>query len=93
MQVGIDKSITIWYNAKGRWIQLISYRKLFILMEEKGRNKYYLRNHHFHGNTVSRLVKNQQVNIEIIDRLCKLFDCQPGDIMEYIPDPESEEKE
>lgn len=72
---------------------MISYRKLFILMEEQGRNKYYLRRHHFHGDTVSRLVKNQSLSTIIIDRLCKVLDCQPGDIMEYIPDPESEEKE
>jgi DNA-binding Xre family transcriptional regulator len=23
----------------------------------------------------------------IIDKICKAFDCQPGDIMEYVKDP------
>lgn len=62
----------------------ISFRKLFILMDEKGINKSYLRKNGIHANTVDRLIHNESVNSEIIDRLCKLLNCQPGDIMEYI---------
>lgn len=26
---------------------------------------------------------NEYVNLKIIDKICELFDCQPGDIIEY----------
>jgi DNA-binding Xre family transcriptional regulator len=42
--------------------------------------------HGIHAATVDRLKHNMSVNTEIIDRLCKILDCQPGDIMEYVPD-------
>ena len=28
------------------------------------------------------------LSAEVIDRLCKEFNCQPGDLMEYVPDEE-----
>lgn len=34
--------------------------------------------------TVAKLSSHKPVNIEIIDRICKTFECQPGDIMEYV---------
>lgn len=64
----------------------ISYEKLFSLMEQQGINKRWLRLNGIHANSVDRLIKNQYVTTEIIERLCKLLNCQPGDIMEYIPD-------
>lgn len=67
----------------------ISFDKLFIRMKESGINKAYLRKHGIHANTVDRLIKNESVNSDILDRLCKILSCQPGDIMEYIPDDES----
>ena len=35
---------------------------------------------------MSKLAKGQPINSEIISRICAALDCQPGDIMEYIPD-------
>ncbi len=29
------------------------------------------------------------INSDTINRLCSLLDCQPGDIMEYVPDHEA----
>lgn len=34
--------------------------------------------------TVAKLSGHRPVNIEIIDRVCKTFNCQPSDIMEYV---------
>lgn len=66
----------------------ISFEKLFAVMESRGVNKNYLRKNGIHANTVDRLLKNKSVNSDIIDRLCAILDCQPGDIMEYTPDEE-----
>ena len=31
--------------------------------------------------------------VTAIDKLCKALDCQPGDLMEYIPTPEGTKEE
>lgn len=64
----------------------ISYNKLFELMEQKKIKKYHLRQQGIHAVVMDKLVKNKNVDISTIDRLCRLLDCQPGDILEYIPD-------
>lgn len=30
------------------------------------------------------------IDSSTLNRLCKYFDCQPGDLMEYVPDPVTE---
>lgn len=71
----------------------IKYNKLFLLLEKKGHSAtYWLRQHEIHPNTVNKLRKNERVNTDTINQLCKLLDCQPGDIMEYVPDPDQKEK-
>lgn len=37
---------------------------------------------------LTRIRKGVIVNISTIDKLCKLLHCQPGDILEYVEDPE-----
>ena len=64
----------------------LSYKKLFDLMERKNINKHFLRLNGFNSKVVDRLVKESHVNTATIEKLCALLDCQPGDIMEYIPD-------
>lgn len=66
----------------------ISYKKLFELMETKGIKKFDLRKSGLSPTIVDRLVKNNNVNTSTIVELCKLLDCQPGDILEYVPDDE-----
>lgn len=61
----------------------INYNKLFQLMEKKGIKKYDLRKQGIHAAVMDKLVKNKNVDISTIDKLCKLLNCQPGDILEY----------
>lgn len=28
------------------------------------------------------------IRVETLDKLCRILDCQPGDLFEYVPDPE-----
>lgn len=64
----------------------VSYEKLFKLMETKEIKKVDLRKSGLSPTIVDRLVKNNNVNTSTIIELCKLLNCQPGDIMEYVPD-------
>ena len=63
----------------------VSYAKLFALMEEKGIRKIDLRNtYKINPKTVDSLVNNRSVTVDTIMQLCAIFDCQPGDLMEYV---------
>ncbi len=41
-----------------------------------------------HRNTITLLYKETaaRVELEAIDKLCKLFGCEVGDLLEFIPD-------
>lgn len=66
----------------------VSYKKLFDILEERNLNKYYLRKNGLNPKVVDALGKNKNVNVSTIMTLCELLHCQPGDIMEYVPDSE-----
>ena len=65
----------------------VSYRKLFDLMKEKNIKKIDLRTtYKLNPKTVDSLVNNRSVTVDTIMTLCEIFDCQPGDLMEYVKD-------
>lgn len=64
----------------------VSYEKLFNMLDEKGLKKYFLRQNGINPKVVDALTKNKNVNVSSIMALCKILDCQPSDIMEYVPD-------
>lgn len=61
----------------------IEFSGLWDIMEKKGLNKQWLRNHGIYPNTVVKLKQNGNVTCDVIGKLCNLLDCQPGDLMEY----------
>ena len=64
----------------------VSYAKLFDLMNQKGLKKVDLRKvYKINPKTVDSLVNNRSVTVDTIIQLCAILDCQPGDLMEYIP--------
>lgn len=68
----------------------IEYDKLFSLMKEKGLTTYRIRKENIISQSALQSLKDgKSVTIETIEKLCKVLNVQPGDIMEYIP----EEKE
>ena len=36
--------------------------------------------------------KSKAVKLETLNKICRILDCQPGDILEYVPDPEEKEE-
>lgn len=34
--------------------------------------------------TLARMNTNEYVSLEVIDKLCKALNCQPGDLVEYV---------
>ena len=64
----------------------ISYKKLFELMEEKNIKKRDLREKYKISPTiVNRLNNNSNVAVYTIMYVCEILNCQPSDIVEYLP--------
>ncbi len=71
----------------------VIYTKLFDMLKARGRSStYWLRQQGISPTIVNKLRKNERIDTDTISRLCKLLDCQPGDIMEYVPDEEERDK-
>lgn len=73
---------------------LISYEKLFEKLKAAGLTSYKLRlmdDPIVAQYTLTRLKKGAGgIDSNTLNRLCKYFNCQPGDLMEYIPDSVTE---
>jgi len=67
---------------------MIIYEKLFNRLKETEFTSYYLTKKYkvIGAATYEKLRKNEPVNISTINFFCKLLNCQPGDILEYIPE-------
>lgn len=70
----------------------IDFKKLFALLQTKGMNMNNLRKDKVIGvATLEKMRKGEgHVDTRSIENLCEYLDCQPGDIMEYIPDQKND---
>lgn len=66
----------------------IKYDKLFTLLKEKGWNSTRIRNENLIGQGTLTNLRNGTGGLDhkTIDRICRVLGCQPGDIMEYVPE-------
>nr|MDE5991486.1 helix-turn-helix transcriptional regulator [Oscillospiraceae bacterium]MDE6600370.1 helix-turn-helix transcriptional regulator [Oscillospiraceae bacterium]MDE7302294.1 helix-turn-helix transcriptional regulator [Oscillospiraceae bacterium] len=65
----------------------IVYDKLLELMKQRGITSYTIRQNNIIGQATLQKIKNGgDIDTRTIAKLCKLLDCQPGDILEYVPD-------
>jgi len=66
----------------------IKYDKLIALLKEKGITTYKIRKENLISQATYQKLRTGDgiIDTRTIEKLCKLLDCQPGDIMEYIPD-------
>lgn len=65
----------------------ISYKKLFHILVD--RNLTGAKLSEMAGiaqSTITKLRRNEVVQTDIIEKICAALGCQPGDIMEYIPE-------
>jgi putative transcriptional regulator len=61
-------------------------------LKEKGITTYKIRQEKILSeSTVQKLRASKGVSWENLETLCRLLDCQPGDLMEYIKDPAVQE--
>lgn len=62
---------------------MIVYEKLWEKMKEEGVTQYRLHKEGISNTTITRLRRNETVSTETIDKLCRILECDVGDIMEY----------
>ena len=65
---------------------MIKFDKLNELMKTKGIKKFYLRSNGISPAIVDKMLSNGDVSTVTINKVCRLLNCQPCDIMEYVPD-------
>ena len=65
----------------------VSYKKLWILLIEKNMKKTDLRiRSGISTGALAKLGKNENVNTEVLAKICTTLDCKIEDIMEMVPD-------
>lgn len=61
-------------------------------LKNKGYSTYKIRKEKiFNESQLQQMRENKILAQDALNKVCKLLDCQPGDIMEYIPDNEKQE--
>lgn len=67
----------------------IIYDKLLALMEIKGLTTYRIRKEKIISeSTLQNIREGKRITTDAVAALCDALDCQPGDILEYVPDNE-----
>lgn len=66
----------------------ISYKKLLSIFEMKEISSYTItkKDKIIGQATWKKIHENGHIDTRTIESLCKYLNCQPGDIMEYVPD-------
>jgi len=66
---------------------MISYKPFLKMLIDKEMKKQDLVNAGvLSWTTMAKIDKNQKVSLDVIEKICKFLNCQPGDLFEYIPD-------
>ena len=67
---------------------MITFEKMWILMEQKGISTYQLREKcGIDSKTVRRLKANENIETKTLDKLCAVLGCELGEIAEYRAEP------
>ena len=70
-----------------------SYNNLWKLLIDKKMNKQDLRKiTGISSASIAKLGKGENVNTEVLLRICKALKCDISDIMEFVPDDDNREK-
>lgn len=67
---------------------MIQYKiDIMAALKNAGYSSYRLRSEKIFGEaTMTKFRKKEYINFENLNTLCKLLNCQPSDIIEYVPD-------
>ena len=67
----------------------VSYNKLWKMLIDKKMSKSELRRAAgISTNALAKMGKDESVSVEVLGKVCKVLECDVGDIMEFIPEVE-----
>ena len=70
---------------------MIVYKDILKKLSAAGWSTYRLYHERKLPNSViGRLRNGDAISTDTLDKICKLLDCQPGDILSYVPDEQGE---
>ena len=76
-------------GGHGERITKIKFYSLNNVLKDRGKKWQYLIDNGISSGIVSKMKTGKgDISTATIERVCELLDCQPGDIMEYVPDIE-----
>lgn len=85
----------IGYNIEKGGFTVLKYDKLFAVLEAAGITATKIRAEKIMSqDTYYKLKRGEPADVRTstIDKLCALLGCQPGDLMEYVPDPTEDDQ-
>jgi len=70
---------------------MIIYDAFWKTLNESSESTYsIIKVHHLSSSTIDKLRKNKPVNTTTINDLCRILNCNVGDVMEYVPSPDDQ---
>lgn len=60
--------------------------KILLKLKLKGYNTNYIRKNRIMSEKQVQDIRNNKVTMATLNKICQLLECQPGDILQYIPD-------
>lgn len=73
---------------------MIVYHNILRRLSEKGWTTKRLQTERLISNgTIIQIRAGRAITTTTIDTICRLCDCQPGDLMSYVPDGEQEKEQ
>ena len=88
-----DDTINLYFYTNSNigeceeWIMAVSYKKLWKLLIDKDlKKKDLLEMAHISSYTLNKLNRCENVNVDVLVRICAALDCPIESIMEIIPD-------
>lgn len=72
---------------------MLVYKDMLAKLKAAGYSSYRLRKEKLLSEeTISTIRNNGTITSKTIDTVCRLANCQPGDILEYVPDSNTSEE-
>lgn len=69
----------------------VSYKPLLHMMIEKDvSNAELMRRAHISANIITKIKNGQYIALEKVESICNAMDCTPNEMMEFIPDNDSQ---
>lgn len=78
-------NITVETGRRGA-VAIIDFSPLWKTMKEKGITQYRLLKSGIDNKTLDTLKKNNNITLLTLEKLCKILDCTPNDVVNFTDD-------